>query len=245
MKSKTTLWSKSFLVLTILFTVVSCQTSFDFSGEKGNGNIVTQTRTITESFEKIKVNSGLEVIVSQEDVRLVEVETDENIQPMITTVVENGVLIISSNGNYETDETPIVRVSLPIISSLKSSSGATIISGNTLKSNSLEVKSSSGSQAELDVEADYISIESSSGSSIEVKGKALKAETSSSSGSSIDGGSLMANDIFAQTSSGSSTTVFPILSLNAKASSGSEITYTNIPKKLEKTESSGGSINKN
>jgi hypothetical protein len=55
----------------------------------------------------------------------------------------------------------------------------------------------------------------------------------------------MANDIFAQTSSGSSTTVFPILSLNAKASSGSEITYTNIPKKLEKTESSGGSINKN
>jgi len=242
MKSKSILLKQLLLLLVVVFSVASCRTSIDFGGEKGNGAIVSQTRTITETFDRIHVERGIDLIVKQNDVTSIEVETDENIQSLITTKVENGVLIISADGSYDTDKSPQVRVSLPIISSLKSSSGATIKSGNTLKSTSLTVDSSSGSEVQIDVEADYISLESSSGSSIEATGKALKAETSSSSGSDIDAQELIANEVFSQTSSGSSTKVHPVISLNAKASSGSDISYKNSPKKIEKAESSGGSV---
>ena len=244
MKSKNTILRQLLLLLIVAFSVASCRTSIDFGGEKGNGNITTQTRSISEKFDKIHVDSGIDLIVSQEDVTTVTVETDENIQSIITTKVENGVLIISSDSSYETNRSPEVRVNLPLINSLKSSSGSTITSGNTLKSTSLTVISSTGSEIEIDVEADYISLESSSGSEITSTGKALKVETSSSSGSSINAGDLKANEVFAQTSSGSSTTVFPILSLKAKASSGSDVSYKNIPKNIEKEESSGGSVSK-
>ena len=229
------------VVLIALF-MVSCQTSLQFGTIKGNGNLKKETRTVTESFEKIEVNSGIELVVTQSDNVAISVEIDENILPLITTTVENGVLIISSKESYTSSHDTKVNVSLPLISGLRSQSGASIKSANTLKSTSLIVDSSSGSEIEIDVEADYLSLESSSGSEIEVTGKALKVETSSSSGSEIDASKLLANEIFSQSSSGSETKVNPILSLNAKATSGSEIKYKNVPKKLEKTENSGGSI---
>lgn len=244
MKSKLNLLPRLLLVFTVVFSLTACHTSFNFRGEKGDGNVTTQTRSIAENFEKIEVNSGLDVIVTQNDATSVIVEIDENLQSYITTKVVNGVLIVSTSGQFNSTEDPVIRVNLPVISGLKSTSGATLKSGNTLKTTSLKVESTSGSEIQLDVEADYISMESTSGSDIEVKGKALKVETSSTSGSDIDAGKLIANEVFSQSSSGSSTKVHPVLILKGKATSGSDIEYLNVPKKLEKEENSGGSVSK-
>lgn len=245
MKTKFNHLKQILLCCLVVISFVSCRYSIDLDGVKGNGNITTEKRTVEEKFEKIQVSTGIEVIVSQNDVVSISVETDENIQSLITTNVENGVLVIGTNEMYNTEKSPIVRVSLPIITGLKASSGSTVSSQSVLKSALLNIDASSGSEFTLDVEADSISLESSSGSEITVSGKALKVETASSSGSEINAGELLANEIFSQTSSGSSTAVYPILSLKAKASSGSQIKYKNIPKNLEKAESSGGSITQN
>ncbi|MGK4569142.1 hypothetical protein [Flavobacterium sp. 3HN19-14] len=51
------------------------------------------------------------------------------------------------------------------------------------------------------------------------------------------------NDVTAEAYSGSSMSVAPIVNLNAKAESGSSITYTKVPKTtLSKEENSGGSV---
>ena len=242
MKSKNTILSKLLLFFILSITLTSCHTSFDFGGEKGNGNVITQTRAITEIFEKIEVNSGLDVVVSQADIASVTVKIDENIQPLITTKVINGVLIVNVSDSYSTKSNPEIHVKLPFISGLTSTSGSTIIGGTVLKSTSLAVKSTSGSEIEIEVEADFISLESTSGSDIEVSGKALKVETSSTSGSDIDAGKLIANEVNAQATSGSSTKINPVLLLKGKATSGADIKYKNIPKKVEKVENSGGSI---
>ncbi len=210
----------------------------------GNGNIIIKNRNIVESYEKIEVNKGINLIVTQSDKNDLTVETDENIQAIITTTVENGTLIISANAPFKTDESPTVHVNVSQVSGLISSSGSSIKSTNPLKSKSLKLDSSSGSEMVLDVETDFIAIESSSGSSIKVGGKAAKVETDSSSGSSILAGKLIAGEVISQTSSGSTTIVNPVESLIAKASSGSQVKYYSVPKNLEKKESSGGSISK-
>ncbi len=228
-------------LMALLFS--SCGHSINLgNGIKGSGNITTETRSANEDFKKIEVSHGIKVIVEQSDNKSISVEADDNLQQHISTKIENGVLTIKSDENYNATETPLVKVKMPVTNGLSTSSGSEITSSGTLISENMDVNSSSGSQININVEADAIKIESTSGSSIEVGGKALKVETSSSSGSTIDAKNLMANEVFSQTTSGSSTDVYPIVKLEAKASSGSAITYHKIPKTVSKEESSGGSV---
>ncbi len=224
----------------------SCNPSFNFGyGIKGSGNITTETRVVNGDFESIEVSQGIIVKVEQSDTKSIRVEADDNLQKHIITKIENGVLIIESDKNYNATETPIVNVTMIVINGLNASSGSEIISTTVLITENINAKCSSGSQIDIDVEADAISLESASGSSIEARGKALKLETSSSSGSKINAENLMANEVVSETSSGSSTTVYPILKLDANASSGSSISYHKIPKTISKEESSGGSVYEN
>jgi len=215
------------------------------NGIKGSGNLTTETRSANEDFKSIEVSYGIKVNVEQADVKSISVEADDNLQKHIITKIENGVLKIDSNESYNSTETPMVNVKMPVISGLRASSGSEIFSIGTLISNNINAKSSSGSSINIEVEADAITLESSSGSTIEARGKALNLETTSSSGSTIDAKDLMANEVIAQTTSGSSTSVYPILKLEAKASSGSSIDYHKVPKTIIKKESSGGSVEVN
>lgn len=229
-------------IMALLFS--SCvHTSINWdNGIKGSGNITTETRAVSQNFRRIEVSHGIKVIVAQADNKSITVEADDNIQKHIITKIENGILKIEADESYNTTETPIVNVKLPVISGLDASSGSEITSSGVLITENIDVKSSSGSQINITVEADAIKVESSSGSSIEADGKALKLETASSSGSTIDAKNLMANEIIAKTESGSSTSIYPILKLEAKASSGSSISYHKSPKTLSKEENSGGSV---
>ncbi|MDI1256328.1 MAG: DUF2807 domain-containing protein [Flavobacterium sp.] len=228
--------------IALLFT--SCNHSINFGdGVQGNGNVTTQARTITESFKSIEASHGINVIVEQSDDKSVTVETDDNLQSIIVTRVENGVLIVEAKKGYNADFTPKVTVKMPEIIGLSTSSGANINSNNTLITDNIAVKSNSGSEINIQVEADHITVENSSGSETTVSGKALNLETTASSGSSIDAERLAANVVSAQATSGSSTSIDAIVSLNGKASSGASITYKKAPKtNLVKEENSGGSV---
>lgn len=227
-------------LMALLFS--SCGHSMNFNGIKGSGNITTETRNVNQDFKNIEVSRGIKVIVEQSDSKSITVEADDNLQQHILTKIENGVLTIESDESFDATETPIVKVNMPVTNGLSASSGSEITSSGVLITEKIDVESSSGSQININVEADAIKVESSSGSHIEASGKALKLETSSSSGSKIDAQNLMANEVISQTESGSSTDVFPILKLDAKASSGSHIGYHKIPKTLSKEENSGGSV---
>lgn len=229
-------------IMALLFSSCVHSTIHLGDGIKGSGNITTKTRDANQDFKRIEVSNGIKVIVTQADNKSISVEADDNLQQHIITKIENGVLKIEADESYNATETPIVNVKLPVINGLKTDSGSQITSTGVLISENMDVKAESGSEINIEVEADAIKIESESGSSIEASGKALKLETSSSSGSTIDAKNLMTNEIKANSESGSSSSIYPIVKLEAKASSGSSISYHKVPKTLSKEESSGGSI---
>lgn len=228
------------ILVSILFS--SCHFQANFDGIEGSGTVITQDRNITEEFKKIEVNQGIELVVEQSSTKSVQVKADDNIIGHIITKVENGTLIIETDHGYNTSNNPKVIVRLPIISELVASSGSKITSNNSLITEKIVVNSTSGSNIDIKVEADFISIESTSGSYAEVSGKALKLETSSSSGSEINARGLNTNVVYSDASSSSSTSVDAIVKLDAHASSGASIKYKSSPKELRKQESSGGSV---
>lgn len=216
-----------------------------FNGIKGTGNVQKEMRSISGKFTKISVSRGIEVSVEQGNDVFVEVEADQNLLKHITTKVENGTLMVSSDENIYSAEAEIVHVKVPVIDGLETTSGSNIKSKSTLKGTNITIKSSSGSEIQSTLEYDAISGESTSGSSINLSGKALKSNLVSSSGSTIDASELLSNEVIAEATSGSSTEVHPLLSLKGKASSGASISYEGNPKTVSKEETSGGSVSGN
>lgn len=240
---KTTL---KLIVLLLTLSLTSCNGNLNLiDGIDGSGNVVTEKRNIETPFTKIQASTGVEVILEQGSPSEVEVEVDDNLMKYIVTKVENGTLIVKIDGNINTMESAIVRVKTKTIEGLESSSGASIKTINKLSGTSVALKTSSGSTIQADLEYEKVSCESTSGSEIKVSGKALTLDTKSSSGSEINAKELASNEITAQSTSGSSTTLNPIVLLSAKASSGSSIDYVNEPKKVVKEETSGGSVSFN
>ena len=213
-------------------------------GIDGDGNVTTEKRNLEENFTKVEVSRGLNVTLEQADTYLVEVEADQNLQEHITTKVKNGTLFITSDESIDEATAKNIRVKLPSLTAIETTSGSSVSTSNTFSGTDIDVKTSSGSEADLSLEFDNIKCETSSGSSLAVKGKALKLTTDSSSGSEIDAQGLLVNEVVSESTSGSSTDVHPLVSLNAKASSGSSIDYGSSPKTVFKEESSGGSVSK-
>jgi hypothetical protein len=214
------------------------------NGIDGNGNVIKQTRSVENNFTKVDVSRGLVVIIEQSNTFFIEVEADENLQSHITTRVEDGILFITSDEDIDEASAKNIYVKLPILTALTISSGSSANSRNVLTGTDISIKTSSGSEADLNLEYDAIQSRASSGSSINLKGKALLLNTDTSSGSTFEAKNLLVNDVVAEASSGSSIEIHPILKLTGKASSGSSISYDSSPKTVTKSESSGGSVSK-
>lgn len=233
---------KNSLVVFAAVILVSCNNQHHHT-TKGNGNIITEKRNISENFTHIEVSSAIEVIVEQADKTKVLVEADDNLQNSIITGVRNGILIISrKNGNYSSQHEQKVFISAPVIEELTANSASSIKTKNTLKGQSISLNASSAAKIEAQLSIDNIKASSSSASKIDIKGMALNLDAEATSASNISAGDLLANSITAESSSGSKINIHPIVSLKAEASSGGKIEYNNNPKHIEKTTSSGGDI---
>lgn len=231
------------IITTLLFQ--SCvNMSWNKDTISGNGKVATISRTVTNDFNAIHAKTGLDIIIEQGSTTKIEVQADENLQDHIFTEVKDGTLSVYSDANIRNSEAQKVFITVSNLYEIKSSSGATVKSENTLNFEKLELDSSTGSLIEIEVKSKSLSCESSSGSSIVVKGKTNTIDTQSSSGSTINLENLYAATGKAHSSSGSSTIVNVTNDLNAHASSGSSISYVSKPNSLIVDESSGGSVSK-
>lgn len=237
--------TKFAVVFLISMLFASCKYDVNFgNGEKGNGNITTETRKITDSFTGIDVSTGIQVVLEQSDNQFVSVEADSNLQKIIDIRVENGVLMIDPSESVNPSKTIVVKVKTPKIENLNASSGSEIKGIGTFKGENISVDASSAAEVSVTLKYDNIIFEASSGSSINAKGIALKLDSSASSGSEIEAYDLMVNDVISDVSSGGNIKIHPIVKLNATASSGGNIAYKVEPKSITKEESSGGNVGK-
>lgn len=233
---------KKLLTISTLLMLFVGLISCNVSGITGSKNVIKKSRTITESFNAIKVSQGINVYLKQSDNISVTVEADDNIYDLLITEVKDNVLHIYFDKNVGRVKAKNVYVSMKEIVALTASSGADIEGSGKITGNTLKLKASSGADIELEVDVKELTCSSSSGSDIDVSGICNILEASSSSGSDIDAGNLKSNKVDAESSSGSDITVFVVESLKADASSGADIIYKGEPKEKDIEKSSGGSV---
>ena len=78
----------------------SCMLDMNFgSGVKGNGDIVEETREVTEDFTAVTASEGLDVFVTQGSDFKIRVEADENVIDLIGTDIRDGKLKVHAIEN--------------------------------------------------------------------------------------------------------------------------------------------------
>jgi len=232
-----------FGVLLILSVIFSSCWLFGPS-VKGNGNVTEVERNVG-SFDQIEVSRGMNVYITQGPQTKVVVVADENLQKLIKTKEDDGVLRIYSDGNIRWAKEKKVLVTVTTLSRLESSSGANIWSQNRISADNLEIGASSGSNITLELDAKMLETHCSSGSNVYLSGLAKEGKLKASSGSNLKCPELKANRCSIKASSGSNVSSGVVEQLEAEASSGGNIVYYGEPVMKTISSSSGGSINKN
>jgi hypothetical protein len=210
-----------------------------------------QTRTVGE-FSGISSATGIEVEITQgnENSVVVSASKDEFIEKMKTEVDKNGVLKIymeSKKGmgwNNRYNVKLYAYVTYKSINKLMASSGSSLETKNTIKSDALSIDVSSGARIEADIQTTDCEVTMSSGSDTRVKGTATNIKMDASSGSAFKGGELSTETCRATVSSGADIKIGVSKKLSGSASSGGSIKYKGNPEVERKAESSGGSIRK-
>ena len=205
------------IVTTLLsLTLFSCNFDMNFnSGVRGNGNVETEERNINEAFTAIHAAQGLDVYLTQSNEESIAVEADENLHSLILTDIEDGVLKIHTKENIGKASAKKVLVSFKDISKIVSTSGSDVHSTNTISAEKLVLKSTSGSDMNLELNITELECKSTSGSDMRLSGQTKKLIAEATSGSDIKAGNLIAE------------------SSQVKATSGADITL-NTSKELKK-----------
>lgn len=213
------------------------------NGVKGNGDIITENRSTHDEFTQVSAQEGLMVYVTQADEYSIKVEADENVIDLIGTDIKEGRLKIHARKNIGR-ATKKVYVSMPTITTLKSSSGAHLSSENEINSKELIVDGSSGAHIRLNVDTDEIEIDASSGANLTVRGTADETDIDVSSGGNINAKNLETDFCEADASSGGNLSIHVNKNLNAEASSGGNISYSGNAK-VKHNKMISGSITQN
>jgi len=212
--------------------------------ENGNGNVVTEEREVTQDFDEVKGSRGLDVYLTKGNENKIVVEADENLLDLIETNISNGKLTITSSKNIGRAKSKKIHVTYVELSKIEASSGADVIGNSVIKSETLTLDCSSGADLEVEVFTKQLYAETSSGADIDVSGKASILNAKASSGSDLNAKKLQVLTCNAKASSGANITVNVKDNLDAKASSGGDVKYYGNPVSVTKKDGSSGSIRK-
>ena len=235
---------KTLLLLALIATITSCQFDVNLGHENGNGNVVTEERTVNQDFDKVRGSSGFDVYLTEGSENKIVVEADENLLEFIETEISNGKLTIGSSKNIGRSKAKKVHVTYINLSSIEASSGADVIGKSVIKSEKITLDSSSGADLEVEVFTKELYAETSSGADIQVSGKATTVYANASSGSELNAKNLNSITCSAKASSGADIIVTVQDKITAKASSGGDVRYYGDPVSVTKKGGRSGSVKK-
>lgn len=233
------------IIVTTLLSLSLFSCNFDInlnSGVRGNGNVVTEERTTSSNFSIIKATEGLEVLLTQNDNESIIVEADANLHNLILTEIEDDVLKIHTKKNIGKCKAKKVLVNFKDISKIIATSGSNVYTTKTIDVEMLDLKTTSGSDMTVAVNARTLHCESTSGSDLKLSGKTDLLIAEATSGSDIKAGELIAQSSKVKATSGADITINTAKELIASATSGGDVKYYGNPEKVTKNNSVSGSI---
>jgi hypothetical protein len=217
------------------------------SAVEGSGTTASEARTVAE-FQAVATSGSMDLVVRQ-GAQSVNVQADDNLLPLLETVVENtrhgATLVVrwKKGERFRTRAKVLVTVSTPKLSAV-SNSGSGDIRVETFNTPSLAVALSGAGDARLEgLTADELSIAISGSSDVVGKGKVGKVKIGISGSGDVKLAEMAAEEVTVSIAGSGDAQVNAEKSLAIKIAGSGDVTYTGNPS-LKTSVAGSGSINK-
>ncbi|MDO9399685.1 MAG: DUF2807 domain-containing protein [bacterium] len=147
------------------FLILSCKTIEIKNGE----NILKKEIVFNDNFTSLKVDSGIELLLLQNDSLTQKLKLDKNYANLLRFNIENGTLSISKK-NKDIKTTITAYLSFNSLSKIEAAEGSKIKGLNFLTGHKITVKSLSGGLIDLKVKTEIIDCTATGGSKIVLAG---------------------------------------------------------------------------
>lgn len=149
---------KVVLIIFLCSLASGCHYAAEMHGVTGSGVRKIEKREL-KAFTSISTDGAFEIEVVCQQPQTLEIEGDDNLLPMVSTEVSNGVLRINNSGSYSTRTPMKIKISVPNIDGI-TANGAGTIEVSRLKNDKFDVDSNgaptirvSGETKELEIDA--------------------------------------------------------------------------------------------
>jgi uncharacterized protein YxeA len=237
---------KSLKILLFTLVCISLVSCIDGQVRKtvyGEGSVVKKERT-ADSFDGIRVSTGINVYLKQGEKESITVEAEENLHEYIITEVKGGILHVYTDANIREAKMKRVYVTMKEVTSLKISSAGDIIGEAPVKCDNLEIDVSSAGDIKLELTARKVEVDISSSGNVTLSGEADILNADLSSAGDLEAYNFKVKEAEISASSAGDARVYVSEKITARASSAGDITYKGDPKFVDAHSSSAGGIHK-
>jgi hypothetical protein len=146
------------LTATALFIVLAVSAcDITVFGERGSGNVITETRTVS-GFDEIVLSGSGEVVVDINGTESLTIEAEDNIMPLVMTEVHDGRLELSTKSSISPTVTVIYTISAAELDGVSiGGSGAITVTG--IDADSFDAEISGSGQIEAMGTTDTLDVE--------------------------------------------------------------------------------------
>ena len=234
------------LILTLTFAV-NAQNWFGSKKIKGNGNVVTVTRT-TSDYDGVSVGGSFDVVLVKGKEGKITIEGEENIIPYIETEVSGNTLKIKykKNTNIRTTRRLTVTVPYQSIESVALGGSGKISSDTIIKTESFNVSLGGSGDINVKVNADTVKANIGGSGNINLEGKANNFKCSIAGSGSIKAYGLETVELKANVAGSGSIKATVKSKISAKLVGSGSVYYKGNPKHINsKSVGSGDIIERN
>jgi hypothetical protein len=208
----------SLFSLCLLLMLTAC-----FHGVRGSGVRKTEKRDLP-AFTSIETSGAFEVKVDCQKPASFEVETDDNLLPIVQTEVRDGVLRVTTTKSYRSNGGIVLRITVPDLARLKST-GAGKFDISNLKNDQFEIQSTGAA-------------------TVVASGQSKSLTISSTGAGKIDAHDLRASDATVKVTGAAGVDVYATDELDVTVSGAGRVTYSGDPKVSKKVTGAGQVVKK-
>lgn len=214
---------------------------------RGNGNHITETRTVSANFDKVESAGAFDVIIKDapQDGKI-KLEGDSNILEKIEVEVQGNTLVLKTkkgfsinfNGNVE------ITFSAQNLKSVGLSGSGSILTEGVQKTDDFNVGLSGSGDIDVKVSAQHVTAGLSGSGNINLDGNAESLKTAISGSGDIDAYQLKADKVDVGISGSGNTKVYTDGEINAAIGGSGDVYYKGNPTKVNAKSGGSGDVRK-
>lgn len=208
---------------------------------EGKGAVVRSSLTV-QAFHGIQVEGSMDVVITPASVQSVEVEAQENLIGLVTTVVRDGVWTISTSSGYSTNKPFVVHIRVPLIDQVEVNGSGDVKADGSFAAGSVSLSVNGSGDLYLTFTASTMDIQVQGSGDVKVSGSCTQLRAAVAGSGDITARDLKAESVQASTNGSGDIVVNVTKQLDAAISGSGDIVYAGTPTIVDKQVNGSGEV---